>query len=57
MIEGKGLDELRKYWLELIRRGIAAGEIPDETFSGHHLFCTKDPDGNGVTIYTSHSIY
>jgi hypothetical protein len=57
MIEGKRLDELRKYWLELIRRGIAAGEIPDETFSGHHLFCTKDPDGNGVTIYTSHSIY
>src|ERR1700732_1603875 len=57
MIEGKGLDELKKYRLELIGRGIAAGEIPDETFFGHHLFCTKDPDGNGITIYTSHSIY
>ena len=57
MIEGKGLDELKKYRLELISRGIAAGEIPDETFFGHHLFCTKDPDGNGITIYTSHSIY
>jgi catechol 2,3-dioxygenase-like lactoylglutathione lyase family enzyme len=55
MIKGKGLNELRKYRLELIRRGIAAGEIPDETFYGHHLFCIKDPDGNGITIYTSHA--
>jgi catechol-2,3-dioxygenase len=57
MIKGKGLNELEKYRLELISRGIAAGEIPDETFFGHHLFCLKDPDGNGITIYTSHSIY
>jgi catechol-2,3-dioxygenase len=57
MIKGKGLKELEKYRLELIGRGIAAGEIPDETFYGHHLFCIKDPDGNGITIYTSHSIY
>ena len=57
MIEGKGLDELKNYRSEIINRGIAAEEIPDETFFGHHLFCTKDPDGNGITIYTSHSIY
>jgi catechol-2,3-dioxygenase len=57
MIKGKGLNELEKYRFELISRGIAAGEIPDETFFGHHLFCIKDPDGNGITIYTSHSIY
>ena len=56
MIEGKSLDELKKYRSELISRGIAAGEIPDETFFGHHLFCIKDPDGNGITIYTSHAI-
>jgi catechol-2,3-dioxygenase len=56
MIKGKGLNELKKYRLELINRGIAAGEIPDETFFGHHLFCIKDPDGNGITIYTSHAI-
>jgi catechol-2,3-dioxygenase len=56
MIKGKGLSELEKYRLELISRGIAAGVIPDETFFGHHLFCTKDPDGNGITIYTSHAI-
>ena len=57
MIKGKGLSELTKYRLELISRGIAAGEIPDETFFGHHLFCIKDPDGNGITIYTSHAIH
>ena len=56
MIKGKGLNELKKYRLELISRGIAAGEIPDETFFGHHLFCIKDPDGNGITIYTSHAV-
>ena len=56
MIKGKDLNELKKYRLELISRGIAAEEIPDETFFGHHLFCVKDPDGNGITIYTSHAI-
>ena len=56
MIKGKGLNELKKYRLELISRGMVAGEIPDETFFGHHLFCIKDPDGNGITIYTSHAI-
>ena len=56
MIKGKGLDELQAYRLELISRGIAAREISDETFFGHHLFCIKDPDGNGITIYTSHAI-
>src|SRR5579862_8803110 len=56
MIKGKGVNELKKYRSELISRGIAAGEIPDETFFGHHVFCIKDPDGNGITIYTSHAI-
>ena len=55
MIRGKGLNELKKYRLELISRGIAAGEIPDEAVYGHYLFCVKDPDGNGITIYTSHA--
>ena len=56
MITGKSLDELKQYRLDLISRGIAAGEIPDEMFYGHHLFCLKDPDGNGITIYTSHEM-
>src|ERR1700693_4315017 len=56
MIKGKGLNELKKYRLELISRGITAGEIPDETFFGHHLFWIKDTDEHGITIYTSHAI-
>src|SRR5580693_731680 len=56
MIQGKGLNELKQYRLELISRGIAPGEIPDEAVFGHHLFCIKDPDGNGITIYTSHAV-
>ena len=55
MIKGKGLNELKQYRSELISRGIAAGEIPDEAVFGHYLFCIKDPDGNGITIYTSHA--
>jgi len=43
MIEGKGLDELKKYRLELISRGIAAGEIPDETFFWTSSFLHKGP--------------
>src|ERR1700746_280827 len=39
MIEGKSLDELKKYRSQLISRGLAAGEIPDEPVFGHHLFC------------------
>ena len=56
MIKGKSLNELKKYRSELISRGIAAGEIPDEMFYGHHLFSIKDPDGHGITIYTSHAM-
>ena len=57
MIKGKDLSELKEYPFELlISRGIAAGEIPDETIVGHHLFCIKDPDENGITIYTNHAI-
>ena len=55
MIGGKSLDELKLYRSELISRGIAAGGIPDEAVYGHYLFCINDPDGNGITIYTSHA--
>ncbi len=56
MIKGKGLNDLKQYRSEVTSRGIAAGEIPDEMFFGHHLFCIKDPDENGITIYTNHAI-
>src|ERR1035438_5526869 len=44
MIKGKGVDELKKYRSEIISRGIAAGEIPDETFFGHHLFSIRSEE-------------
>lgn len=38
MIKGRKLEELKKYRLELIKRGIAADKIPKRTFFGHHIF-------------------
>ena len=57
MIKGKGLNELKKYRLERISWRIAAAELPEEAFFGHHLSCIKDPARNGMTIYTSHAVY
>ena len=56
MIPGESREELEAYRQGLIDRGIVAGDIPDEMFYGQHLFCIKDPDGHGITIYTSHRI-
>jgi catechol 2,3-dioxygenase-like lactoylglutathione lyase family enzyme len=56
IIPGASREELEAYRQGLINRGIVTGEIPDETFYGHHLFCIRDPDGHGITIYTSHRI-
>jgi catechol 2,3-dioxygenase-like lactoylglutathione lyase family enzyme len=56
MIPGRSREELEAYRQGLINRGIVAGDIPDEMFYGHHLFCIKDPDGHGITIYSSHRI-
>jgi hypothetical protein len=38
----------------LLKNGIAAGEIAQESFFGHDYFQLADPDGHGITIYTSH---
>jgi catechol 2,3-dioxygenase-like lactoylglutathione lyase family enzyme len=43
MIKDKGLNELKKYRLELISRGIAAGEIPDESVFWTSSFLRKGP--------------
>jgi len=56
MIPGKSRKELEAYRQGLIKRGIVTGEIPGKKIYGHYLFCIKDPDGNGITIYTSHRI-
>jgi uncharacterized glyoxalase superfamily protein PhnB len=36
-------------------RGLAVDEIAQGQFFGHDYFQLVDPDGNGITIYTSHT--
>ncbi len=38
MIQGKSLKDLKKYRLELIKRGIAPGAIPKKTFTDITFF-------------------
>ncbi len=54
MIEGKTKGELEAYRSTLLKNGMAAGEIAPKTFFGHHYFQLTDPDGHGITVYTSH---
>jgi catechol 2,3-dioxygenase-like lactoylglutathione lyase family enzyme len=54
MIPGRSRQDLEVYRNTLIDRGLSPEEIPNKTFYGHHVFCIKDPDGHGITIYTSH---
>ena len=54
MINGKTRGELEAYRATLLKSGIAAGEIAPKIFFGHHYFQLADPDGHGITVYTSH---
>jgi catechol 2,3-dioxygenase-like lactoylglutathione lyase family enzyme len=55
MIEGRTFDELDAYRNALIAGGIQPDPIPDERFFGHYVFKARDPDGNEVTVSTSHA--
>ena len=55
MIEGRTFEELDAYRTALIAGGVAADPIPDQRFFGHYVFKAKDPDGNEVTVSTSHA--
>jgi catechol 2,3-dioxygenase-like lactoylglutathione lyase family enzyme len=54
LINGKTKVELEAYREILLRNGIAAGEIAEEKFFGHDHFQLTDPDGHGITVYTTH---
>jgi uncharacterized glyoxalase superfamily protein PhnB len=45
---------LEAYRATLLKNGIAAGEIAQERLFGHDYFQVADPDGHGITVYTSH---
>ncbi len=55
MIAGKTREALETFRDQVVARGVAADPIPDERFFGHSLFRAKDPDGNDITVYTSHA--
>jgi|HubBroStandDraft_5_1064220.scaffolds.fasta_scaffold286239_2 catechol 2,3-dioxygenase-like lactoylglutathione lyase family enzyme len=55
MIAGRTLEDLTAFRDGLVARGIAPGPILDRRFFGHHVFKARDPDGNEVTVSTSHA--
>ena len=55
MIGGKTRGDLEAYRAILLKNGIHAGEIPQQRFFGHDYFHLADPDGHGITVYTSHA--
>ena len=55
MIEGRTLEELDAYRTALIAGGVDPDPISDKRYFGHYIFKARDPDGNAVTISTSHA--
>lgn len=55
MIEGRTLEELDAYRTALIAGGVEPDPISDKRYFGHFIFKATDPDGNEVTVSTSHA--
>ena len=56
MISGVFRDDLKIYRENLKKRGLAPRPIEKKKYHGHYFFQIDDPDGNTVSIYTSHAI-
>ena len=54
MIDGKSKSELEVYRTTLKENGLAVDAIAQDQLFGHYYFQLADPDGNGITVYTSH---
>ena len=54
MIDGKSRSDLDVYRTTLLEKGMSVDEIAQDQFFGHYYFRLADPDGNGITVYTSH---
>ncbi|SDO52026.1 Glyoxalase/Bleomycin resistance protein/Dioxygenase superfamily protein [Afipia sp. GAS231] len=54
MIDSKSRSDLELYRTTLVKNGLSVGEIAPDQFFGHYYFQLADPDGNGITVYTSH---
>jgi catechol 2,3-dioxygenase-like lactoylglutathione lyase family enzyme len=55
MIGGKSKSDLEFYRAALMEKGLSVDEIAQDQFFGHDYFQLVDPDGNGITVYTSHT--
>jgi len=55
MIAGKSRSDLELYRTTLLEKGLSVDAIAQDQFFGHDYFQLADPDGNGITVYTSHS--
>lgn len=55
MIDGKSRSDLELYRTSLMENGLLVDEIAPDQFFGHYYFQLADPDGNGITVYTSHT--
>jgi catechol 2,3-dioxygenase-like lactoylglutathione lyase family enzyme len=55
MIDGKSRSDLELYRTNLVENGLSADAISQDQFFGHDYFQLADPDGNGITVYTSHT--
>ena len=56
MIGGPSRADLQVYWENLKERGLAPEPIENDTYQGHYVFQIDDPDGNTITVYTSHAV-
>ena len=54
MIDGKSKSELEVYRTTLMEKGLSVDAIAQDQLFGHYYFQLVDPDGNGITVYTSH---
>lgn len=55
MIDSKSKSDLELYRATLVESGLSVSEIAPDQFFGHYYFHLADPDGNGITVYTSHT--
>ena len=55
MIDGKSRGDLELYRVALMKNGLSVDAIAQDQFFGHDYFQLVDPDGNGITVYTSHT--
>jgi catechol 2,3-dioxygenase-like lactoylglutathione lyase family enzyme len=54
MVDGRSKSDLGVYRTTLLEKGVSVDAIAQDQFFGHYYFQLVDPDGNGITVYTSH---